>query len=274
VHPILFEIGSFQLRYYGLMYALGILAVYLLGQRDLAWAKVGVDNDGLFNLIIYTFVGAIVGARVYYVLFNLDYYRSQDLPWWEFVALWHGGLAIHGGLITGPLTLYLVSQYQKLPFARLADLFAPYLLLAQAIGRIGNLMNGDAHGVPTDLPWGIVFHYGPASREFPGIALHPVMLYEMVLNLIGFGLLYSIRKKGLKPGFVTAAYMIAYGVIRFVVSFFRADDLYFWGIRAPHVASILLVGLGLGLIFGLKLHKPDLEKKKKEQQFLPKRQWK
>ncbi|OGG93130.1 MAG: prolipoprotein diacylglyceryl transferase [Candidatus Lambdaproteobacteria bacterium RIFOXYD2_FULL_50_16] len=275
MNPVFLEIGSLQIRYYGLMYAMGILAAYFLIKRDLSWAKAQVDADEMFNLIIYTFLGAILGARAYYVLFNLDYYFGEKVPWYEFVAVWHGGLAIHGGLVTGPLTLFLVCHFRKYPFGRISDLFAPTLLLAQALGRVGNFMNGDAHGIPTDLAWGVVFPYGPAAHEFPGIPLHPVMFYEAILDVLGFALLYSIRKKHFRPGFISALYVVIYGVIRFVASFFRADDLYFMGLRAPHVVSILGIIGALAVILVLRLFEQEkAPAPKKEQQFLPKRQWK
>jgi phosphatidylglycerol:prolipoprotein diacylglycerol transferase len=123
-------------------------------------------------------------------------------------------------------------------------------------GRFGNFMNGDAHGVPTSLPWGIVFPKGSiAGDEFPGQPLHPVMLYELVLNLASFFVLWGLRKKDHKSGFIFALYLMGYGVIRFFVTFFRADDLYVGGIRGPHIISVLFIAGSLACIFAFRLWK-------------------
>ena len=255
MNPILLDLGFIQFRYYGLMYAIGIILVIQLVKRDAPYFNIKITEDDIFTLTIATFMGGIIGARLYYVFFNWNYYFVNPPVWYEFIAVWHGGLAIHGGLIGGPLALLLYCKRKKLSFIRMADIISPGLILGQAIGRIGNLMNGDAHGYPTDMPWGIVFKYGPASHEFPGKALHPVMLYESFLNLIAFTLLFMTRRKGFKPGFITACYIIAYSIIRYFVSFFRADDLYFFGVRAPHLISIFGLVLGLGLIYFGTLYK-------------------
>lgn len=254
MNPILFDFGFIQLRYYGLMYAIGILFVIHLVKRDVIRLKINLTEDDIFTMAIVTFLGGILGARAYYVVFNWHYYFVAPPHWYEFIAIWHGGLAIHGGLITGPIALLSYCKRKQLHFPTIADMISPGLILAQAIGRIGNLMNGDAHGYPTTMPWGLVFKYGPAAQEFPGKPLHPVMLYESALNLTAFFILFSIRKKGFRPGFVTASYIIAYSVIRFFVSFFRADDLYFIGLRAPHLISIVGLLLGLALIWKGKLY--------------------
>jgi phosphatidylglycerol:prolipoprotein diacylglycerol transferase len=239
VDPVIFEIGPFVLRYYGLMYALAaIVGGWLLGQ-EVRRKGISLTDDQRWNLILFCLFGGILGARVYYVAFNWDYYGRfpSEIP-----AIWHGGLAIHGGLIGGVLTGIWYVRRHRLPFWKLADAGAPSIILGQAFGRFGNFMNGDAHGIPTTMPWGIVFPpESIAGREFPGVPLHPVMLYELVLDLAGFFLLWSIRKKSLGDGFIFCSYLLLYSIIRFIVSFFRADDLYLGSFRAPHVVSVLLL---------------------------------
>lgn len=253
--PILLDLGFIELRYYGLFYAISIYLALKIITNDAKWSGLGLSEDEITSGGILIFLGSILGARIYYVMFNLELYFNDRVPWYEFLAIWHGGLAIHGGLIAGPLTMWLYTKRKNISFGKFADLVSPTLILGQAIGRLGNLMNGDAHGYPTDLPWGLVFPHGPASKEYPGQALHPVMLYESGLNLIAFFILFSLRKKGFKPGFITALYMLAYAFNRYVASNFRADDLYIMGMRAPFVMSGIGLVLGLALIFGLKLYK-------------------
>lgn len=274
MNPVFLQIGDFQLRFLGLFWALGILAGYLLVQRDVKKAETQFDEDGLFDLIIFATIGAVIGARAYYVLLNWEFYSSSRVPWYEFALFWHGGMAVHGGLLGGILALWIAATMHGWSFGKAADLLAPGLLLAQAFGLLGNLMNGDAHGLPTDLPWGLVFHYGPAAKEFPGMALHPTMLYEMLLNLIAFGLLYSIRGQELKPGFVGAVYLILYGAIRFVMAFFRADELEWLGVKMAFPASALIALGGVAAIFVFKLYEEYKPAQRRETQYLPKRQWK
>ena len=237
--PIIFQIGPFALRYYGLMYALAALvAGWLLG-KEVRRKGITLSDDQRWNLILFVLFGGILGARIYYVAFNWNYYGQfpSEIP-----AIWHGGLAIHGGLIGGVLTGIWYVRRHRLPFWRLADAGAPSIILGQAFGRFGNFMNGDAHGIPTSMPWGVVFPpESIAGREFPGVPLHPVMLYELVLDLAGFFLLWSIRKKTWGDGFIFCSYLLLYSVIRFFVSFFRADGLYLGSLRAPHVVSVLLL---------------------------------
>lgn len=237
--PVIFQIGPFALRYYGLMYALAALVGGWLLGKEARRKGIPLTDDQRWNLILFVLFGGILGARIYYVAFNWDYYGKflSEIP-----AIWHGGLAIHGGLIGGVLTGIWYVRRHRLPFWKLADAGALSTILGQAFGRFGNFMNGDAHGIPTTKPWGIVFPPGSiAGHEFPGIPLHPVMLYELVLDLAGFFLLWSIRKKPWGDGFIFCSYLLLYSVIRFFVSFFRADDLYMGPFRAPHVVSVLLL---------------------------------
>jgi phosphatidylglycerol:prolipoprotein diacylglycerol transferase len=239
VDPVIFQIGPFALRYYGLMYAIATLVGGWLLGKEIRRKGINLTDDQRWNFVLFVLLGGILGGRIYYVAFNWDYYGKSP---WEIPAIWHGGLAIHGGLIGGVLTGIWYVRYHRLHFWRLADAGAPSIILGQAFGRFGNFMNGDAHGIPTSMPWGIVFPPGSiAGHEFPGIPLHPVMLYELVLDLGGFFLLWSIRKKSWGDGFIFCSYLLLYAVIRFFVSFFRADDLYLGSLRAPHVVSVLLL---------------------------------
>ncbi len=237
--PIIFQIGPFALRYYGLMYAIATLVGGWLLGKEVHRKGIALTDDQRWNLVLFVLMGGILGARIYYVVFNWDYYGQfpSEIP-----AIWHGGLAIHGGLIGGVLIGIWYVRRHRLPFWRLADAGAPSIILGQAFGRFGNFMNGDAHGIPTSMPWGVVFPPDSiAGQEFPGTPIHPVMLYELVLDLAGFFLLWSIRKRPSGDGFIFCSYLMLYSVIRFFVSFFRADDLYLGSLRAPHIVSVLLL---------------------------------
>lgn len=280
MRPYLFKIGSFELRIYSLMYIIALfLAIYIAKRDDIA-KKRGINNlklieDFAFNEIFF----GLVGARIYYVILRWDIYKYSPL---DVFKVWEGGLAIHGGIIGGILGAYIFSKVKSCDFWILTDMAVGPLLLGQALGRIGNLANGEIHGVPTftpisvilkgnfaewwkyynsldilsranykDLvPWGIVFPANTqAGIEFPNYALHPAMIYEMILNFIGFYLIWFIfRKKECKTGILSMIYLILYGVIRYLVSMVRAEDLYFMGIKAPYIISILMIVFA---IFGI-----------------------
>lgn len=239
MHPILFEFGPIQIRFYGLMYVIAILAGSFLIKREVRRKGIKLTEDDVMNFILWSVLGGIVGARIYYIAFNWDYYSAnlRDIP-----AVWHGGLAIHGGLIGGILVAYIYLKQRGISFWKMADSVAPAIILGQAFGRFGNFMNGDAHGRPTAMPWGIVFPSGSiAGREFPNIPLHPTMLYEMAINISIFLILwFGLRNREHKNGFIFAAYLMLYSLGRFVVESFRADSLMMGPIRAAQAVSLTL----------------------------------
>jgi phosphatidylglycerol:prolipoprotein diacylglycerol transferase len=239
MHPILFQLGPFQIRFYGLMYAIGITCGLYLIRREVRRKHVQLSDDDIINFVMLTVIGGILGARLYYVIFNWDFY-GKNLA--EIVKVWHGGLAIHGGIIGGTLMGWWFTHRHQLSFWKMADIAAPSIILGQAFGRFGNFMNGDAHGLPTSMPWGIVFPpTSIAGRQFPGTPLHPTMLYELLINMGISLLLWKIRTRPWKDGFLFCVYLILYSVGRFIVSFFRADDLMFGPFRMPHLISIFII---------------------------------
>lgn len=253
MNPILLDFGFLEIRYYGLMYALALLIAFQMVEKDSQFLRLGLSQDQSATVVTLTFIFGLIGARLYYVAFSLDYYFAPNVDWYEFIKVWQGGLAIHGGILGGMVGMYVSARQYQTTYTQITDLCAPPLLLGQALGRIGNFMNGDAHGLPTEKPWGIVFPYGPAAAEFPGLPLHPVMLYEAVLNLTGFFVLFALRRKGYRVGLVSALYLIFYSIIRFFVTSFRADDLYIFSLRAPQVISVIGLLIGLIWLFGGKL---------------------
>jgi len=244
MHPILVEIGPITIRYYGLMYIVAIAVGFWLLTREVRRKEIALSSESLLDLVLWTIPVAIIAARLYYVAFQWGYYGRHLV---DIVKIWQGGLAIHGGVLGGALAVFLFSRYKKVGFWSLTDALSPSLILGQAIGRIGNLMNGDAYGVPTTLPWGIHFPADtPAGMAYPGLATHPSMIYEMILNLGIFAYLWAIQKKGYKDGFSTAMYFILYAVARSIVTLTRGDDLYLGPVRAPHaISAVLIVAFGL-----------------------------
>jgi len=249
MHPILFQYGPIEIRYYGLMYVIGILFASYLIKKEVKRKGIGLTEDDVINFIIWTVVGGVLGARAYYVLFNLGYYLSNPS---EIPAIWHGGLAIHGGLIGGGFIAWSYLKKRGIRFWRMADAVAPAIILGQTFGRFGNFMNGDAHGAPTTMPWGIIFPpESIAGTQFPNTPLHPTMLYELVLNFLIFCFLWLVlRKKEHKDGYIFAMYIVLYSMGRFVVEHFRADSLMLGPLRIAQVVSLAIaVAVGALIIF-------------------------
>jgi len=239
MHPVAIQIGPLVIRWYGVMYGIGILiGGWLLG-KEFHRKGIPLSDDERWNFLTLVFLSGIFCARFYYVLFNWDFYSTHPA---EIPAIWHGGLAIHGGLIGGILGGWWYVRRHRLSFLALADAGAPSLILAQGLGRIGNFMNGEIHGYPTTMPWGIVFPpNSPAGQQFGQVPLHPAMLYEMMINFMIFAFLWSIRKRPAQSGFIFCLYLILYSVDRSIVSSFRAEDLMVGPFRAPHVVSVIII---------------------------------
>lgn len=239
MNPIAFEIYGIEIMWYGILIASGVLIGTLLALRQSR--KIGFREEDLIDLLIFAIPSAIIGARVYYVIFNLNYYKGNFL---EMINIRNGGLAIHGGLITAVIVAVIFCKVRKVKFWQIADITAPSIVLAQAIGRWGNFINHEAYGVETTLPWGI---------NVAGKIVHPTFLYESLWNLIIFVFLIWYRNNRRKSdGEVFVLYMILYSLGRFFVEGLRIDSLYFGSFRIAQVISITFVILGIILFTSLR----------------------
>lgn len=266
MHPIAFRAGTLTVRWYGIAYAVALLVVLAVLRSESRRKQFELELNDLIDFILLVFPLGLIGARLYYALFYLDFFRDNPLA---LVGIGGGGfglagLAIHGGLIGGLIGLVVYSWWKGVDILEFADALAPALVLGQAIGRLGNFMNGDAYGYPTDAPWGIKFAKNTAAgTEFPGQKLHPTMLYEFGLNLLIFVTLWWLRRRGYKKGFVLSLYFILYSVGRSVISFYRAGSLWIGPIRAAHLISIVIVAGAGYFIWQGKLYR-KVEKRSQE----------
>jgi phosphatidylglycerol---prolipoprotein diacylglyceryl transferase len=244
---IAIQLGPLAVRWYGLLIAAGVLLGSTLAHREAI--RRGQDPDVLLNGIVLTVITALAGARLYYVLFNWDYYSAHPS---KIVAVWEGGLAIHGGLIVGAIATALYCRHARLSLPVTTDIMSPCVAIAQAIGRWGNFFNQEAFGTPTDLPWRL--YIDPAHRppQFAGFEYyHPTFLYESLWNFLVFLLLWFGLRKRLesRPGSLTLCYLGLYSIGRFFVEGLRTDSLMLGSLRAAQVVSLLLVAAsGIGLL--------------------------
>lgn len=244
MNPIAFTLFGLEIRWYGIFIAIAmvIASVFVLRKGK----QMALKEDDLLDLIIWVLPSAIIGARLHYVLFyDLGYYLSQPL---EILNLRAGGLAIQGGVIAGVFAGYIVTRVKKLPFVKLADVVAPVLILGQAIGRWGNFFNQEAHGGPTDLPWGIMVD---------GQKVHPTFLYESLWNFIVFAFLLRLLNKKHFDGQVASLYLILYSIGRFFIEGLRTDSLMVGPFRTAQVISIIAIILGAVFYWWGQKHEKD-----------------
>lgn len=244
MYPILFKIGSFEFASYGLMTALAYLAGSFYLFKRLHYIK--LDKDTFWNIIFIAFVAALLGSKILYLLLS---WQELGATFGErfFFALknFRYGFVFLGGAVTAILSLLYYMKKKNLPVLKTADFLVVGLPLAHAVGRIGCFLAGCCHGKPTQMPWGVIFTHPHTlvPPQFQGIALHPTQLYEVGANLILFFFLQQYYKKPHKNGGVLAAYIVGYGVIRFVIEFFRGDFRggFWWGLSPSQLISAAAV---------------------------------
>ena len=261
--PTAFELGPITVRWYGLLIASAVLIGVTLSQ--FLAKKRNVDPEILGDLAIWLVIGALPGARLYYVIFQWPQYAQNPA---DIFAIWQGGIAIHGAIIGGLLAAIIFCRIRKVSFWQIADLVAPSLILGQAIGRWGNFFNSEAFGSPTSLPWRL---YIPPAQRPPGLAnieyYHPTFLYESLWNLGVFVLLLWLffwginHPKQLKTGTLFLTYMVAYSLGRIWIEGLRLDSLMLGPLRIAQLVSLteIFIGLlGLWWLYGLVRSLPDV----------------
>lgn len=243
---------TITIKFYGVIIAFGFILAALFGGRKAYVWKMSLDS--MVDVLIYGIIGAVVGARLYYVIFQWDEYKDNLL---SIFKIWEGGLAIYGGIIGGVITAYFVAKKTKLPFLKLLDLIGMALPIGQGIGRWGNYTNQEAFGVNTTSLFGmtsdkIVDYINSHQQEFlqngiemnPDLPVHPTFLYESVWCLLGFLILYIVCQKFHKfDGQLILGYGIIYGLERTVVEGLRIDSLYIGdtNLRVSQLVSLVLV---------------------------------
>jgi phosphatidylglycerol---prolipoprotein diacylglyceryl transferase len=270
VPPIIFELGPFALRWYGLLMAIAII----VGAQIASWEiqRRGQKSDDFWDMLLWVLIPAFIGARLYYVFIQsprtpegIGRYLANPI---EILQIWSGGIHIFGAFIMGGIALWLFTRIRHLPLLIYLDAIALGLPLAQAIGRWGNFINQELYGPPTTLPWGLridLDHRIPPYNNWAvypeSVRFHPLFLYESIWNLVGFGLLFWISRRfnhQLQDGDIALLYLIWYPLGRFFIEFLRTDSWFFPStpFNIVHIlCAIAIIGSAIALY--LRRRKPE-----------------
>lgn len=246
---ILISFGSLQITWYAFFIVTGVVVAYMLAQKTVK--KWGYSTQLLEDYVVPMFVIGILGARLYYVVFEWEYYFQHPE---QIIQIWHGGLAIYGGLIAGAIFSYFYFKNRKVSFLRMVDAIAPGVMVAQALGRWGNFMNQEAFGKVVDESYFDLFPgFIKDQMYIQGAYREPTFLYESVGNLLGFAFIYFIFRKKFyrRKGDCGFAYCVWYGILRFFVEGLRTDSLMLGPIRVSQLFSLVLVIFGVLGLCGL-----------------------
>lgn len=247
MNPILFDLGFIKIYWYSIMIFLALLIGGWLVLKEAKRFK--IPEDFVTNLFFFAIPISILGARLYYVLFNWSYYSMHLV---EIFKIWEGGLAIHGGLLFGLLWVIFYTKKYKVNTLKMLDMIVVGLIVGQAIGRWGNFFNGEAHGPATTLEFLQGLHLPEfiiKGMNIGGIYYQPTFLYESLWCLIGFIILIIIRRtKYIKVGQLTGVYLIWYSIGRFLIESLRTDSLMLFGFKQAQIVSVLLIAIGIIII--------------------------
>jgi len=246
IDPVLIHLGPLQVRWYGLMYVIAFTLGYFILVRTSRDERYPITRQEVGDLLSFCIAGVVIGARLgYCLIYNLPYYFHQPL---KILAVWEGGMSFHGGLAGAALAGWIYARRNRLSLLMLADLGALAAPLGLFFGRIGNFINGELYGRPTDLPWGMIFPNGG------NVPRHPSQLYEAFLEgLVLFVIVFWLSRKQHPRGFLMGTFLVGYGLFRFFVEYFRQPDRQLGFIIGPftmgQILSSLMVIAGILLFY-------------------------
>ena len=228
MNPVAFKLFGIEIMWYSILITIGVIIGAILAFREAE--KIGIGEENLIDLLLFAIPLAVLGARIYYVIFTWDYYSQNPK---EILHFRGGGLAIHGAIIAGIIVTVVFSKKRNLDFWSITDCCAPSLALGQGIGRWGNYINQEAYGRATNLPWGILID---------GVKVHPTFLYESIGDIfIFFFLLWYRKNKREVSGEIFLLYIILYSTVRFFVEELRTDSLMLGSIRIAQLVSVISI---------------------------------
>lgn len=243
IDPVLLQVGPVAIRWYGLMYLVGI-AVGVRVAMPYALA-IGLNADQVLDAVTWGFVGGLLGGRLYYVVQQpLGPYLAEP---WRILAVWEGGMAFFGAIFGVVVALFFYTRRHGLPFWRFLDASALFGAIGQPFGRIGNIINGDIVGYPTDLPWGFRYVHPGSFVADRTVAYHPAAIYEILANIVIIAILWRVRFRLPHPGALFALYLALYSITQFVVFFWRDNEIVGLGLKQAQFTAIVTLALAIAL---------------------------
>ena len=245
MNPEIVNLFGISIRWYSVLILCGIMLAFFLANRESK--KFNLPDDFIFDMGFWVVIFGILGARIYYVIFNFSHYSDNLL---DIFKVWEGGLAIHGGIIFGLITLLIYCKLKNVKPFRITDIVVPSLIIAQAIGRWGNFFNSEAHGPVTtlaNLENLFIPEFIINGMYIDGVYYHPTFLYESLWCILGFIILLLVRKfyKYLKNGQLTCIYLVWYGIGRLLIESLRTDSLLIGSFKVAQLVSLFMIVIGV-----------------------------
>lgn len=250
IDPVALQIGNFAVRWYSIFVVLAIVAAVAISVYE--GKRKGIPADTIYSLAPWVLIGGIAGARLFHVIDRWEYYAANPL---HIFWLQQGGLAIWGALAGGAVAVVVFARAKRIGLGCLVDTLAPGLLTAQIIGRFACIINGDAYGGITSLPWGFVY-LNPGAMIPPdlfGVPTHPYPVYEMLWNGLFLFFILKYRSYFRKDGLLFLSYLTYYSLGRFVLTFVRQEKIWLWGLQEAQVVAIAIMVVSITVFVYLSL---------------------
>lgn len=243
IDPVLVRVFGLEIRYYGIIYALGFLFGLWYCLRVIDRGQLKLTKDDAHEFFFYFIIAVVAGARLFEVfVYQPGYYFSHPA---EILAVWHGGLSFHGGLLGGILAIYWYAKKKGLSFYDMSDILVIPAALGLAFGRIANFINGEVVGTITNVPWAVKFPMYDGFR-------HPAQLYESMAHFVLFGILLVLRGKNLGKGMLTWLYLGGYSFFRVIIEFWKEPESFYFGIPTGQMLSIMLLLVSVFMIYRIR----------------------